>query len=109
MNFTREIYWNVGHGVVLPMYLFAALTLAILIYGFVKRIRVYRQGKPLRRLDHLPARIVRLVKRGLGQLRVMLVKVPGITHALMFWGMLLLFIGTVLVLIQVDFTEPLFN
>ncbi|MBE3040693.1 MAG: 4Fe-4S dicluster domain-containing protein [Chloroflexi bacterium] len=109
MNFTREIYWNVGHGVVLPMYLFAALTLAILIYGFVKRIRVYRQGKPLQRLDHLPARIVRLVKRGLGQLRVMLVKVPGITHALMFWGILLLFIGTVLVLIQVDFTKPLFN
>ncbi len=27
----------------------------------------------------------------------------------MFWGMLLLFIGTVLVLIQVDFTQPLFN
>jgi len=109
MDFTREIYWNVGHGVVLPMYLFAALTLAILIYGFVKRIRVYRQGKPLQRLDHLPARIVRLVERGLAQLRVMLVKVPGITHALQFWGMLLLFIGTVLILIQVDFTQPLFN
>jgi len=27
----------------------------------------------------------------------------------MFWGMLLLFIGTVLVLIQVDFTQPLFD
>ncbi|MCX6036633.1 MAG: heterodisulfide reductase-related iron-sulfur binding cluster [Chloroflexi bacterium] len=109
MNFTREIYWNVGHGVVLPMYLFAALTLAILIYGFVKRIRVYRQGKPLQRLDHLPARIVRLVKRGLGQLRVMLVKAPGITHALLFWGMLLLFIGTLLVMAQADFTDPVFN
>ncbi|HEX7568821.1 MAG TPA: 4Fe-4S dicluster domain-containing protein, partial [Anaerolineaceae bacterium] len=109
MNFTREIYWNVGHGVVLPMYLFAAITLAILIYGFVKRIRVYRQGKPLQRLDHLPTRIVRLVKRGLGQLRVMLVKAPGITHAFLFWGMLLLFIGTLLVMAQADFTEPVFN
>jgi len=109
MNFTREIYWNVGYGVVLPMYLFAALTVAIVIYGFIRRIRVYRQGKPFQRLDHLPARIVRLVKRGLGQLRVMLVKLPGIAHALMFWGILLLFIGTVLVLIQVDFTQPLFN
>jgi len=109
MTFTREIYWNVGHGVVLPMYLFAALTVAIMIYGFSRRIRVYRQGKPLPRLDHLPARIVRAVKRGLGQLRVMLVKLPGIAHALMFWGILLLFTGTVLVLIQVDFTKPLFN
>jgi Fe-S oxidoreductase/nitrate reductase gamma subunit len=109
MNFTREIYWNVGHGVVLPMYLFAALTLAIVIYGFTRRIRVYRQGKPLQRLDHLPRRILRLVKRGLGQLRVMLVKLPGITHALMFWGIILLFIGTLIVLIQVDFTQPVFN
>ncbi len=109
MDITREIYWNVGHGVVLPMYLFAALTLAILIYGFVRRIRVYRQGKRLQRLDHLPKRILRLVNRGIGQLRVMLVKAPGIAHALQFWGILLLFIGTVLVLIQVDFTEPLFD
>jgi len=109
MDVTREIYWNVGHAVVLPMYLFAAITLSILIYGFIKRIRVYRQGKPLQRLDHLPARIVRLVKRGLGQLRVLLVKVPGITHALLFWGILLLFIGTLLIMAQVDFTEPLFN
>ncbi|MBE3065974.1 MAG: electron transporter, partial [Chloroflexi bacterium] len=91
------------------MYLFAAITFAICVYGFYRRIGVYRQGKPLQRLDHLPLRMVRLVKRGLGQLRVMLVKGPGITHALMFWGILLLFIGTVLVLIQVDFTEPLFN
>lgn len=109
MDITREIYWNVGHGVVLPMYLFAALTLMILIYGFVRRIRVYRQGKRLQRLDRLPKRILRLVSRGIGQLRVMLVKAPGIAHALQFWGILLLFIGTVLVLIQVDFTEPLFD
>jgi Fe-S oxidoreductase/nitrate reductase gamma subunit len=109
MTFTREIYWNVGHGVVLPMYLFAALTVAIVIYGFIRRIRVYRQGKPLQRLDHLFTRILRAVKRGLGQLRVMLVKLPGIAHALMFWGIILLFIGTVLVLIQVDFTQPLFS
>ena len=109
MNFTREIYWNVGHGVVLPMYLFAALTAGNFDLRFCQENQVYRQGKPLQRLDHLPTRIVRLVKRGLGQLRVMLVKLPGITHALMFWGILLLFIGTVLVMAQVDFTEPLFN
>jgi Fe-S oxidoreductase/nitrate reductase gamma subunit len=109
MNFTREIYWNVGHGVALPMYFFVALTMAILIYGFYRRTRVYRLGKPLQRLDQLPARVVRAVKRGIGQLRVMLVKLPGIAHALMFWGIILLFIGTVLVLIQVDFTQPLFR
>jgi len=109
MEFTREIYWNVGRGVVVFMYLFAVITVAIMIYGFIKRIRVYRQGKPLQRLDRLPFRVVRFVKRGLGQLRVMLVKLPGITHAFLFWGILLLFIGTLLIFAQVDFTVPLFH
>jgi Fe-S oxidoreductase/nitrate reductase gamma subunit len=109
MEITREFYWNVGHGVVLPMYIFAALTLAILIYGFLRRIRIYRQGTRLQRLDQLPRRILRLVNRGFVQLRVMIVKAPGIAHALQFWGILLLFIGTLLVLVQVDFTRPLFD
>ena len=109
MNFSREIYWNVGHGVVLPMYLLAALTLAVCLYGFFRRIRIYRQGKALQRFDHLFTRIVRLVKRGVGQIRVMLVKLPGFTHALLFWGIGLLFIGTLLIMAQVDFTEPVFH
>ncbi len=109
MNYTREFYWNVGHGVLIPMFTFTAITAVILIYGFFRRIRIYRKGKPLPRLDHLPTRIFRLVNRGLVQLRVMIVKAPGITHALQFWGMLLLLLGTIIVMIQVDFTQPLIN
>lgn len=109
MEITREFYWNVGHGVTLPMYILAGLALAILVYGFIRRVRVYRLGQPLKRTDQLPRRLLRFVGRALAQLRVLLVRAPGIAHALMFWGILLLFIGTVLVLIQVDFTEPLFE
>jgi Fe-S oxidoreductase/nitrate reductase gamma subunit len=109
MEITREFYWNVGHGVVIPMYILVAITLAVLIYGFVRRVRIYRQGKRLRRLDQPFRRLARLVGRGFAQLRVMIVKAPGIVHALQFWGILLLFIGTVLVLIQVDLTVPLFD
>lgn len=109
MEITREFYWNVGHGAALPMYIFAGVALAILVYGFLRRTRVYRLGRPLKRSDHLPRRLLRFVTRAFGQLRVTLVRAPGIAHALFFWGILLLFIGTVLVLIQVDFTDPLFN
>ena len=35
MEATREIYWNVGHGVVVPMYLFAALAMAICCLGLL--------------------------------------------------------------------------
>jgi len=109
METTREFYWNVGHGVTLPMYIFVAITAAILLYGLWLRIRVYRQGQPLKRADQLPRRLTRLLTRAFGQLRVTLVRAPGIAHALFFWGILLLFIGTLLVLIQVDFTDPLFD
>jgi Fe-S oxidoreductase/nitrate reductase gamma subunit len=109
MNETREFYWNVGHGVVPFMFLFFAITVAILAYGFWKRIRIYRQGKPLQRFDHLPKRLWRALTRAFGQLRVMIVKLPGIAHAIMFWGILLLFLGTLIVMAQVDFTDPLFK
>jgi len=109
MEATREIYWNVGHGVVLPMYLITLVALAACGYGFYKRIEVYRQGKDLNRLDNLGERVLLLVKNLFGQLKVLRVSVPGIAHALFFWGFFLLFIGTLLVMAQADFSQPLFN
>ena len=55
MQATREIYWNVGHGVVLPMYALTAVTFAVMAWGFWRRLRVWRQGKALNRFDHLPS------------------------------------------------------
>jgi Fe-S oxidoreductase/nitrate reductase gamma subunit len=106
---TREIYWNVGHGVTGPMYLMAAVALALCAWGFYLRIPVYRQGKPLDRLDQRPQRVRLFLKAAFGQLRVILVRPPGTLHALFFWGFLLLFIGTLLVMLQADFTDPLFS
>ena len=44
MEFTREIYWNVGHGVILPMYGLAAAAVGAIVYGVLKRRKVYRRG-----------------------------------------------------------------
>lgn len=109
MEATREIYWNVGHGVILPMYLFTAIAVAACAYGFHKRVEVYRQGKELNRLDNLSERIVLLVKNLFGQIRVLRVSGPGVPHALFFWGFVILFIGTLLVMAQADFSQPLFD
>jgi Fe-S oxidoreductase/nitrate reductase gamma subunit len=107
--FSREFFWNVGRGVLPPMYFFFGLTCIIFLYGFYRRWRIYRLGTPLKRLDQFPRRVVRFVERAFGQLRVLLVRLPGITHAFLFWGMVVLFIGTALITIQVDFTVPFFN
>jgi Fe-S oxidoreductase/nitrate reductase gamma subunit len=109
MQATREIYWNVGHGVTGPMYMMAAVALALCAIGLYRRVPVYRLGKPLDRLDRLPVRLRLLLKNIFGQLRVLLVRRPGLLHAFFFWGFFLLFIGTLLVMLQADFTDPLFS
>jgi len=109
MEATREIYWNVGRGVVWPMYFFAAVAVAAFLYGFYRRLATYKQGKALNRLDRLPKRISLLITNMFGQIQVLRVVGPGFLHALFFWGFGLLFIGTLLVMAQVDFTEPVFD
>jgi Fe-S oxidoreductase/nitrate reductase gamma subunit len=109
MEATREIYWNVGHGVIGPMYLFAAIALGLCAWGFWKRLPVYRLGKPLNRLDQLPRRIALMARTMLSQSQVLRVLDPGSLHALFFWGFGLLFIGTLLIMAQADFSQPLFH
>jgi Fe-S oxidoreductase/nitrate reductase gamma subunit len=111
MEFTREIYWNVGHGAgtLVPMYLLVIAALAVLVYGFRKRIEVYRQGLPLDRTDRLGERIVDMLKNVLLQKKVTRVVWPGLLHGLFFWGFFLLLIGTTLIVVQADFTDLLFD
>jgi Fe-S oxidoreductase/nitrate reductase gamma subunit len=106
MEATREIYWNVGHGVIGPMYFFAFVAIVVLLYGFYRRFPTYKLGKALNRLDHLPQRISLLLKNTFAQTQVLRVFGPGALHAFFFWGFGLLFIGTLLIMIQVDFTQP---
>ncbi|MCM0084204.1 4Fe-4S dicluster domain-containing protein [Geomonas sp. Red32] len=106
MEMTREIYWNVGHGVVVPMYILVFAAFAVCGWGFIKRLPLYRQGKPLDRFDHFPERAKRMVTEVLGQEKVARVKAGGIFHNLFFWGFLTLFAGTLLVMAQADYLTP---
>lgn len=107
MDTTREIYWNIGHGVVVPLYLFTVLAVSVCAAGFLMRIRVYRLGRPLGRVDHLWRRIRFMVRSTATQSRVLRVRGPGALHAVLFWSIGLLFIGTLLVMAQADVTDPL--
>jgi len=109
MEATREIYWNVGHGVVWPMYVFSFIAMAVCVYGFYRRLVVYRQGKRLNRFDRLRVRVNLVFRNVLAQTRVLRVLGPGFIHALFFWGFGFLFIGTLLVMAQADIFQPLFG
>jgi len=111
MEFTREIYWNVGHGIttLLPMYLLTLVAIVLLINGALRRIKVYRQGQAQDRFDQRSVRIRELIKGVFLQKKVVRVKGPGIAHGLFFWGFGLLFIGTCLIVVQADFTDLFFG
>ena len=110
MEITREIYWNVGRGVLIPMYMLALISVGVLLYGCWQRILVYKHGGPLQRTDKLATRLFEGLKNSLLQLKVVNRSLaPGIVHAIFLWSFFLLFIGTTLIFIQVDISEPLFD
>ncbi len=111
MEFTREIYWNVGHGAwtLVPMYLLAIGAIAVLVLGALQRIKVYKLGQPLDRFDQPKVRFLNMLENVLTQKKVGKVKWPGLLHSLFFWGFGLLFIGTTLIVIQADFTDLFFD
>jgi Fe-S oxidoreductase/nitrate reductase gamma subunit len=109
MEITREIFWNVGSGVRIPVYLLGLIVVIILIYGFVKHVRLWRIGKPENRIDKPFKRILSVILFGFGHKRILKEFYPGIMHLFLFWGFLVLFIGTVLIFFQEDFTRLFFN
>jgi Fe-S oxidoreductase/nitrate reductase gamma subunit len=106
MEATRQIYWNIGHGVVLPMYILAFAACGVLAWGFWQRLPVWRQGKALDRFDHFDERVKRMIDEVFGQTKICRVTDGGIFHAIFFWSFLILFAGTMLVMIQADFFTP---
>ncbi len=109
MEITREIFWNVGSGVRIPVYLLGLIVVVILVYGFVKRVRLWRLGKPENRVDKPFKRILSFLLFGLGHKRILKEPYPGIMHLFLFWGFVILFIGTVLIFVQEDFTKLFFS
>ncbi|MDA8428499.1 MAG: heterodisulfide reductase-related iron-sulfur binding cluster [Geobacteraceae bacterium] len=106
MEVTREIYWNVGHGVIIPMYLLALAAFGVLVWGFWQRLPLWRQGKQLDRFDRYDERVMRMINDVFGQEKIFRVKSGGLPHSLFFWSFLTLFVGTLLVMVQADFFTP---
>ncbi|MBT8328172.1 MAG: electron transporter, partial [Desulfofustis sp.] len=111
MEFTREIYWNVGHGplTLVPMYLLALGAMIFVARSFYIRSKVYRLGKELNRFDNPGARVGSMINDVLFQNKVRRGAVAGLLHSIFFWGFFILVIGTTLVFLQADFTDPLFG
>jgi Fe-S oxidoreductase/nitrate reductase gamma subunit len=104
----RVIMWNAGEGAQLILYLLMVVPFVLLIYGFVKRWRLWEMGKKEGfHLDRLGERVKRLLTDVLGQRRLLSKPYAGLMHSFIFWGFIILTAGTLLTFVQQDFTSPL--
>jgi len=104
----REVYWNIIHPH-LKVYLPLAVALIAFGYGVYRRFAMWRQGKADRRTDHLIERGVKAGWIAGSQAYVLRSFWPGLLHAMLFFGFVVLFIGTLIVMVEADLGIPVLS
>ncbi|MBI5118284.1 4Fe-4S dicluster domain-containing protein [Candidatus Poribacteria bacterium] len=100
MNATREIFWNInGHGIIYFLFILATIAFG---YGIFRRYYLWRRGRSANRNDQKWVRIKLAVGLVLGHERILRKRQEGIMHLLIFWGVVTLFAGTIMVALQAD-------
>ncbi|MCL2155810.1 MAG: respiratory nitrate reductase subunit gamma, partial [Leptospirales bacterium] len=80
-----------------------------LLYTIIKKVLIWRQGKGELRTDFPEKRILAVIKYIFFQAKVLKEKYPGLMHASIFFGFIVLFIVTMIIVVQEDFTGLFFN
>ena len=108
---TREIAWNAGEIGVAAMYLLMIVQGLVLAYVGTRRYLIWRSGRPYGPLGHVGARLRKML--GVVFLHQRLIRpgyvYAGVMHLFIFWGFLMLFIGTLIVLLEADIMRPYFG
>src|ERR1700730_5753295 len=108
---TRQIGWNVSEIAFAVMYVLVALQAVLLVYGGTRRYLMWRRGRPHGPIDRVGERLRhalavaflhrRLIRPGYVY--------SGLMHLFIFWGFVVLFIGTLIVLLEADIVRPYFG
>ncbi|MDB5077570.1 MAG: (Fe-S)-binding protein, partial [Chloroflexi bacterium] len=87
------------NGVLGHLALIVAIVIAVGLFAqrAWRLVRIVRSGQPENRMDDLPGRIRDFGLYVLGQKKLIKSpnRVPGIIHALIFWGFLIISLGTI--------------
>ena len=103
----RDNFWNIPHWAQIFLYFTMAIATLSMLLGLYWRARIWRKGRPDSRSDHLGERLGRLFRYAIAQVRILSQRYPGLMHFGIFWGFLLLFLGTALATLDADIWEPL--
>ncbi|KKM09754.1 iron-sulfur-binding reductase [Clostridiales bacterium PH28_bin88] len=97
---SREVYWNIeGHWI---LYFLFLVSMVIFVRGFLKTYRIWKVGRPEKRFDRVGERIRTVLVHTFGHQRILREAYPGLMHFFIFWGFLVLFIGTLIVMLEAD-------
>ena len=90
--------WGISMAVVLTIF-----------YSLLRRSKRWRIGRRDEKWDRFQDRWKGLFIDGLGQRKVLRKRYPGVSHSLLFWAMILLALGVVIILFQEYVTSPVFG
>ena len=109
---TREVFWGFEPALEVLWYVLAGVSVLVFAYGVAQPIAKYRRahggGWPPR--SELPSRFRDALRILLSHVSIRRRdRYAGWAHRAIFYGFVVLFIGTVILAINTDFTEPVFG
>jgi Fe-S oxidoreductase/nitrate reductase gamma subunit len=95
----RELFWKIGAGWL--FYVLAAVAMGLLAVGVAAHVRVWLKSAPKGKVAFSGEALKQTISDVVLGLRVLKGEVPaGIMHALIFWGFVILTIGTTIIMIH---------
>ncbi len=105
---TREIYRHFPFALEVIFYIVAFASMGVFIYGFYLKYRKYKKGRDAGRFNNLLKRFLKAAAiMGKNSTVFKRDRFAGLAHWLIFWGFVILFIGTIIVAIDYDFLRHL--
>ncbi|RLD97613.1 MAG: hypothetical protein DRI91_04865, partial [Aquificota bacterium] len=99
---TRHVYWNIPLIFKILVYVGGLGVIALAAWAVYQRIQIWKKGREEDRKDNLKERLIFAAKNVFFHTRILKDQYPGIMHLAIFWGFLVLLIGTILVAIEAD-------
>jgi Fe-S oxidoreductase/nitrate reductase gamma subunit len=108
---TRQIGWNVSELAFALMYVLVAVQALVLGYAFSRRYLMWRRGRGYGPIDRVGERVRQTLAVAFLHRRLIRpgYRYAGVMHLFIFWGFVVLFIGTIIVLLEADIARPYFG
>ncbi len=101
---TREIFRNFPFFLQIAFYVIAFSSIAVFLYGFYRRYKKYRRGRDAGRFNNILARFGKAAALMASNATIFKRdRYAGFAHWLIFWGFIVLLIGTAIVALDHDF------